>query len=70
MIKGVKEGHKKELEIQGIGFRAALQGKKIVFILGFSHPVEFQIPEDVTVTVPKSNNQLPLKAITQKELVR
>lgn len=52
MVTGVIEGHKKELEIQGIGFRAALEGKKIVFQLGFSHPVEFQIPEDVKVTVP------------------
>ncbi|MGE0269044.1 MAG: 50S ribosomal protein L6 [Candidatus Omnitrophota bacterium] len=52
MLTGLTQGHKKELEIQGIGFRAQLQGKKIVFILGFSHPVEFNIPDDVKVTVP------------------
>jgi len=52
MVKGVVEGHKKELELQGIGFRAQLEGKKIVFSLGFSHPVEFQIPDDVKVAVP------------------
>lgn len=52
MLTGLTQGHKKELEIQGIGFRAQLQGKKIVFILGFSHPIEYIIPDDVKVTVP------------------
>ncbi len=51
MITGVTTGHKKDLEIQGIGFRAALEGKKLVFNLGFSHPVEFVIPEGLNVTV-------------------
>jgi large subunit ribosomal protein L6 len=52
MIVGVTDGHKKDLEIQGIGFRAQLQGKKIVFNLGFSHPVEFDVPDCVTATIP------------------
>lgn len=52
MLTGLTQGHKKELEIQGIGFRAQIQGKKIVFILGFSHPIEYIIPDDVKVTVP------------------
>lgn len=52
MIAGVKEGHRKDLEIQGLGFRAQLQDKKIVFSLGFSHPVEFQVPQEVKVQVP------------------
>lgn len=52
MVKGVTDGHKKELEIQGIGFRAQLQGKKVVMNLGFSHPVEYDVPDDVKVTVP------------------
>ncbi len=56
MVAGATDGHKKELEIQGIGFRAQLQGKKIVFNLGFSHPVEFDIPEDVKVTVPSQTS--------------
>jgi large subunit ribosomal protein L6 len=51
MIFGVTEGHKKALEIQGIGFRANLQGKKIMFNLGFSHPVEFEVPEGLKATV-------------------
>lgn len=52
MLAGLTQGHRKELEIQGIGFRAQIQGKKIVFILGFSHPIEYIIPDDVKVTVP------------------
>jgi large subunit ribosomal protein L6 len=51
MITGVTKGHRKDLEIQGIGFRAHLQDKKISFNLGFSHPVEFQIPDSVKVAV-------------------
>lgn len=56
MIIGVEEGHKKDLEIQGIGFRAQLQGKKIIFNLGFSHPVEFEVPEGLKATVPNQTS--------------
>jgi large subunit ribosomal protein L6 len=51
MIIGVTEGHKKDLEIQGIGFRAQLQGKKLLMNLGFSHPVEYAVPDYVKATV-------------------
>jgi len=53
MILGVTQGYKKELEIQGIGFRAALQGTKLVLNIGFSHQVEFEADKNVKVTVPK-----------------
>lgn len=52
MIEGVTKGHKKELEIQGVGFRATAQGAKILFNLGFSHPIEFDVPKDVKISVP------------------
>ena len=52
LVVGVTTGHKKDLEIQGVGFRANLQGKKLVMNLGFSHPVEYEVPTDVNVTVP------------------
>ena len=52
MIVGVTAGHTKALEIQGVGFRAALQGKKVVFSLGLSHPVEFDTPEGISIAVP------------------
>ena len=52
MVEGITKGHRKDLEIQGIGLRAALKGKQVVFILGFSHPVEFNIPDDLKISVP------------------
>ena len=53
MIDGVTKGHKRELEIQGVGFRAQVQGQKFTANLGFSHPVEYEIPAGVKVTTPK-----------------
>lgn len=53
MIEGVTEGYKKELELVGIGYRAALTGNKLTLNVGFSHPVEFDIEEGLTVEVPK-----------------
>ena len=53
MIKGVKEGYLKELEIRGVGYKAQVQGQKLTMALGFSHSVEYPIPEGVTVEAPK-----------------
>lgn len=52
MVVGVFEGFKKELEINGVGYRAALQGKTLVLSLGYSHPVEMPFPEGITVELP------------------
>ena len=52
MVKGVSEGFEKVLEIVGTGYRAQLQGKKLVVAAGYSHPVELVIPEGLTITVP------------------
>jgi large subunit ribosomal protein L6 len=53
LVQGVTEGFKKELEIQGVGYRAQLQGKVLKLNLGLSHDVDFRVPEGITVTVPK-----------------
>ncbi|HTL71438.1 MAG TPA: 50S ribosomal protein L6 [Candidatus Eisenbacteria bacterium] len=53
MIKGVTDGFVKELGIEGVGFKAALQGKQLNLSLGFTHPVLFDVPEGLTVEVPK-----------------
>lgn len=53
MITGVTEGFSKELIIEGVGFKAALQGKQLNLALGFTHPVIFDIPEGLTVETPK-----------------
>lgn len=54
MILGVTEGFKKELEIEGVGYRAEVQGNKIVLNVGFSHQVELTAPEGITITVEKN----------------
>jgi large subunit ribosomal protein L6 len=53
MIQGVTKGHKKELEIQGVGFRGQMKGDTMVLNLGLSHQVEFKIPKEVKVAMPK-----------------
>lgn len=53
MIKGVTDGYMKELGIEGVGFKAAIQGKVVNLSLGFTHPVNFDIPEGLTVEAPK-----------------
>ncbi|PIP21079.1 MAG: 50S ribosomal protein L6 [Candidatus Omnitrophica bacterium CG23_combo_of_CG06-09_8_20_14_all_40_11] len=53
MIKGVTEGYVKELEIIGVGFRAQVQGNNLNMQLGFSHPVNFPIPEGIKIETPK-----------------
>ena len=53
LVTGVTSGFKKELEIQGVGYRAAMQGNTLKLNLGYSHDVDFDVPEGVTVTVPK-----------------
>lgn len=55
MVQGVTEGFKRELEIEGVGFRAQVQGKTLILQLGFSHPIEFPIPDDVKIQAPAQN---------------
>lgn len=52
MITGVTDGFKKELEVQGVGYRVQMQGKKLVMNLGFSHPVEIDPPKGITLSAP------------------
>jgi large subunit ribosomal protein L6 len=55
MIVGVTEGYQKKLEVNGVGYRAQKQGKKLTLSLGYSHPVEMEDPEGVEVTVDGQN---------------
>ena len=52
MVKGVSEGFERKLELVGVGYRAAMQGKDLNLSLGFSHPVLFQTPEGITIATP------------------
>ncbi|MEI7728255.1 MAG: 50S ribosomal protein L6 [Verrucomicrobiota bacterium] len=54
MVKGVAEGFMKKLEIQGVGFKAAVAGKVITMNLGYSHPINYNIPDQIKVTVEEN----------------
>lgn len=58
MVVGVSEGFEKELEIQGVGYRAELQGKNLILNVGYSHPVEFVPPEGISFEVEGRNDQI------------
>ena len=66
MVTGVSTGFQRKLEINGVGYRAEVSGKKLVLQLGYSHPVEFPLPEGVTAAVDK--NTLVLSAIDKQLL--
>jgi large subunit ribosomal protein L6 len=65
MVTGVSAGFTKDLEIQGVGFKAALQGKVLNLSLGFSHPILFPIPEGIKVTVAE-NTKVKIEGIDKK----
>jgi len=67
MVEGVSQGFTRKLEIVGVGYRAAVQGKKLVVSAGYSHPVEMHPPEGVTFTV--ENNTTVFVSGADKELV-
>ena len=67
MVKGVSEGFMKKLEIQGVGFKAAVQGNKVNLSLGYSHPINYPIPDQIKVTV-EENTKLTIEG-PSKEVV-
>jgi large subunit ribosomal protein L6 len=67
MVEGVTKGFEKTLEINGVGYRAQKQGKKLVLTLGYSHPVEMDEPAGITVDVP-APNKLIVKGCDKQEV--
>ena len=67
MINGVTEGYEKVLEVNGVGYRAAKQGKKLVLSLGYSHPVEMEDPEGIE-TVLEGQNKITVKGISKEKV--
>ena len=65
LVTGVTEGFKKELEIQGVGYRAQMQGNSLKLALGLSHDVIYDVPEGVTVTAPKPT-EITIEGIDQQ----
>ena len=66
MVGGVSEGYTKTLEVNGVGYRAAKQGKKLVLSLGYSHPVELEDPEGLETTV--DGNKIIVKGISKEKV--
>ena len=67
MVLGVTEGFEKRLEIQGVGYRAQLQGKKLVLSLGYSHPVEIEAPAGIEFEVP-APTQVIVRGISKQQV--
>ncbi|MBC7145562.1 MAG: 50S ribosomal protein L6 [Thioclava marina] len=67
LVTGVTEGFKKELEIQGVGYRAQMQGNVLKLSLGYSHEVNFEVPNGVTVTAPKQT-EIVVEGIDQQQV--
>ncbi len=67
MVVGVSQGFTRRLEITGVGYRAAVQGNKIVLNLGYSHPVEMNVPDGLTVAV-ENNTQINLSGANKQLL--
>jgi len=68
MVQGVSEGFRKELEIVGVGYRAEIQGERLILNVGYSHPVEIVSPEGVTITVARGAKRIAVEGV-DKELV-
>jgi len=67
-VFGVVNGYKKELEIVGVGFKATLAGKKLTLLLGFSHPIEYMIPDGIKLTVTPDGTKITVEGF-DKQLV-
>ena len=65
MVQGVSEGFTKQLEIEGVGFKAAVQGSMLNLSLGFSHPVTFSIPKDIKISVA-DNTKITVQGVDKK----
>lgn len=69
MVEGVTKGYEKQLEILGVGYRAAIAGSKLTLSLGFSHPVEFAIPKGITIELDKDKKNILIIKGFDKELL-
>ncbi|MCH9025574.1 MAG: 50S ribosomal protein L6 [Proteobacteria bacterium] len=67
MIQGVTVGYERKLELRGVGYRAVVQGNMLKLTLGFSHPVNYQVPEGVTVETP-SQTEVVVKGVDKQKV--
>ena len=67
-VKGVSEGFKRELDIVGVGYRAEVKGREVVFQLGYSHPVRFAIPDGIEITVEPKSGHVTITGIDRQKV--
>jgi large subunit ribosomal protein L6 len=67
-VKGVSEGFKRELDIIGVGYRAEVKGREVVFQLGYSHPVRFPVPEGIDITVDAKTGHITVTGIDRQKV--
>ena len=67
MVTGVSDGFERKLELVGVGYRAKVQGKKLNLTLGFSHPVDYAVPEGITIDTP-SQTEIVIKGIDKQKV--
>jgi large subunit ribosomal protein L6 len=68
MVQGVTQGYQRVLDIVGVGYRAQVQGSKITFTLGYSHPVEFMLPQGITAVMDPKQTQITLSGIDKQKI--
>lgn len=68
MVTGVSQGYRKVLDIVGIGYKAQVSGDKIMLSLGYSHPIEFQLPQGITATSDQKQVQITLTGVDKQQL--
>jgi len=67
LIEGVTNGYNKDLELRGVGYRAAMKGKELVLQLGYSHEINYTAPEGITITVPKAT-EIKVSGINKQQV--
>ena len=67
-VRGVSEGFKRELDIVGVGYRAEVKGKEVVFQLGYSHPVRFAIPKGIDIAVDAKTGHITIAGIDRQKV--
>jgi len=68
MVTGVSQGYTRGMEIIGVGYKAQVQGRKLVFALGYSHPVEYELPQGINAEVDKKQTIITLSGIDKQKL--
>ncbi len=68
MMAGVSQGYQRVLEISGVGYRAQVQGSKLMVTLGYSHPVEYQLPSGISAAVDQKQTTITLTGIDKQQL--